>query len=100
MSIDYLHELVGSLPGAEIATAERLLTKISEQPIGPEFAESIRRRLARVIAQSFGGLRKGLKLWRLAIDRRFTNQPGDFTRRFDAKYLRNLATFGATTNEQ
>ena len=45
-----LHELVESLPEAEIATAERFLTLISKEPIGPEFAASIRRGLAQADA--------------------------------------------------
>lgn len=45
-----LHELVDSLPEAEIATAERFLTLISKEPIGPEFADSIRRGLAQADA--------------------------------------------------
>ena len=47
---DVLHELVDSLPEAEIATAERFLTIISKEPIGPEFSESIRRGLAQADA--------------------------------------------------
>lgn len=46
-SRDALHELVDSLPEAEIATAERFLTMISKESIGPEFADSIRRGLAQ-----------------------------------------------------
>ncbi len=46
-SRNVLHELVDSPPEAEIATAERFLTIISKEPIGPEFAESIRRGLAQ-----------------------------------------------------
>lgn len=45
-----LHELVDSLPEAEIATAERFLTILSKEPIGPEFADSIRRGLAQADA--------------------------------------------------
>lgn len=45
-----LHELVDSLPETEIATAERLLMMISKEPIGPEFADSIRRGLAQAEA--------------------------------------------------
>ena len=45
-----LHELVDALPEAEIATAERFLTLISKEPIGPEFADSIRRGLAQAAA--------------------------------------------------
>ncbi len=50
VSRDVLHELVDSLPEAEIATAERFLTIISKEPIGPEFAGSIRRGLAQADA--------------------------------------------------
>ena len=39
VSRDVLHELVDSLPQAEIATAERFLTIISKEPIGPEFKQ-------------------------------------------------------------
>ena len=45
-----LHELVESLPEAEIATAARFLTMISNDHIGPEFAGSIRRGLAQADA--------------------------------------------------
>jgi len=47
---DILHELVDSLPEAEIARTERLLTIISKEAIGPEFADSIRRGLAQADA--------------------------------------------------
>ncbi|MBK7926289.1 MAG: hypothetical protein IPJ98_02005 [Bryobacterales bacterium] len=47
VSRDALHELVDSLPESEIAIAERFLTIISKEPIGPEFADSIRRGLAQ-----------------------------------------------------
>jgi hypothetical protein len=50
VSRDVLHELVDSLPESEIATAERLLMMISKEPIGPEFADSIRRGLAQADA--------------------------------------------------
>ena len=50
VSRDALHELVDSLPEEEIATAERLLTIISKEPIGKEFADSIRRGLAQANA--------------------------------------------------
>ena len=50
VSREVLHELVDSLPEAEIATAERFLTIISKEPIGPEFAESIRRGIAQADA--------------------------------------------------
>ena len=50
VSRDILHELVDSLPEVEIATAERFLTIISKEPIGPEFADSIRRGLAQADA--------------------------------------------------
>ena len=39
VSRDVLHELVDSLPEAEIATAERFLAIISKEPIGPEFKQ-------------------------------------------------------------
>ena len=50
VSRDVLHELVDSLPEAEIATAERFLAIISKEPIGPEFTGSIRRGLAQADA--------------------------------------------------
>lgn len=43
ISRDALHKLVGSLPESEIAI-------IPKQPIGPEFADSIRRGLAQADA--------------------------------------------------
>ncbi|MCX6599252.1 MAG: hypothetical protein NTV70_23110 [Acidobacteria bacterium] len=50
VSRDVLHELVDSLPEAEIAAAERFLTTISKEPMGPEFAASIRRGLGQADA--------------------------------------------------
>ena len=50
VSRDALHELVDSLPEEEIATAERFLTIISKEPLGKEFADSIRRGLAQADA--------------------------------------------------
>ncbi|MCX6611159.1 MAG: hypothetical protein NTW74_09955 [Acidobacteria bacterium] len=50
VSRDVLHELFDSLPEAEIAVAERFLKVISKAPVGPEFAESIRRGLAQAEA--------------------------------------------------
>lgn len=50
VSRDLLHELVDSLPEDDIAIAERFLKIISKEPIGPEFAESIRRGLAQAEA--------------------------------------------------
>jgi hypothetical protein len=50
VSCAILHELIDSLPEEEIATAERFLTIISKEPIGPEFAGSIRRGLAQADA--------------------------------------------------
>jgi hypothetical protein len=49
-SREALHELVDSLPEAEIATAERLLMMMSQDRIGPEFANSIRRGLSQADA--------------------------------------------------
>ena len=37
-----LHELVDRIPDAQIPIAERFLSFLSHEPIGPEFAESIR----------------------------------------------------------
>ena len=50
VSREILHELVNSLPEAEIATAERFLTMIAKERIGPEFSESVRRSLAQADA--------------------------------------------------
>ena len=50
VSRDTLHELVDSLPEAELAAAERFLTKISKGSIDSEFAASIRRGLAQADA--------------------------------------------------
>jgi hypothetical protein len=40
---DDLHELIDLLPDAEIATAQRFLVFLSQEAVGPHFAESIRR---------------------------------------------------------
>ncbi|MCC6536574.1 MAG: hypothetical protein IT162_03430 [Bryobacterales bacterium] len=50
VSREVLHELVDSLPDEEIANAERFLTLISKESIGPEFASSIRRGLVQAEA--------------------------------------------------
>lgn len=47
---EVLHELVDSLPEEDIASAERFLTTMSKEPIGPEFACSIRRGIAQAEA--------------------------------------------------
>jgi hypothetical protein len=47
---DALHELVDSIPEADIATAQRFLTLISKEPIGPASADAIRRGLAQADA--------------------------------------------------
>ena len=47
---DVLHELIDRLPEADIGTVERFLTLLSQEPIGPAFAESIRRGLAQADA--------------------------------------------------
>ncbi len=54
-----LHELIDQLPESDILTAERFLTLLSQEPIGLEFAGSIRRGLAQadagqtVVCQSY-----------------------------------------------
>jgi hypothetical protein len=45
-----LHQLVDQLPEAEIAAAARFLQFLSQEPIGPEFAVSIRRGIAQADA--------------------------------------------------
>ena len=47
---DALHQLIDLLAEADIGTAERFLTLLSQEPIGPAFAESIRRGLAQADA--------------------------------------------------
>ncbi|MEP7353749.1 MAG: hypothetical protein ABI824_11000 [Acidobacteriota bacterium] len=42
-----LHALVDRFPDTEIGNAERFLALLAQEPIGPEFAESIRRGLAQ-----------------------------------------------------
>ena len=42
-SRDELHILIDRLPESEILAAQRFLQFLSIEPIGPEFAESIRR---------------------------------------------------------
>jgi hypothetical protein len=50
VSRDVLHDLVDSLPEADLAAAERFLPTISKEPIGLEFAVSIRRGLGQADA--------------------------------------------------
>ena len=45
-----LHDLIERLPDSEIAAAQRFLTFLSQEPIGPTFAESIRRGIAQADA--------------------------------------------------
>ena len=45
-SRDALHQLVDGLPDAELAAARRFLEFLSQETVGPRFAESIRRGLA------------------------------------------------------
>jgi hypothetical protein len=45
-SREALHSLIDRLPETELGAAERFLEFLSKEPIGPEFAESIRRGLA------------------------------------------------------
>jgi hypothetical protein len=45
-----LHDLVERLPDAEILAARRFLEFLSEESVGPEFAESIRTGIAQANA--------------------------------------------------
>lgn len=45
-----LHELVERIPDAEIPIAERFLSLLSRESIGPQFAESIRRGIVQAAA--------------------------------------------------
>ena len=45
---DELHSLIDRLPEAEIPAVQRFLESLSIEPIGPEYAESIRRGTAQV----------------------------------------------------
>lgn len=45
-----LHELVDQLPDADIPVAERFLSMLTDEPIGPRFGESIRRGIAQADA--------------------------------------------------
>lgn len=47
---EVLHELVDSPPEEDIASAERFLTATPQEPIGPEFARSIRRGIGQAEA--------------------------------------------------
>lgn len=40
---DDLHDLVDRLPDAEVAAARRFLEFLSQEPVGPVFAASLRR---------------------------------------------------------
>jgi len=42
-----LHDLVERIPEVEIPIAQRFLQFLSQEPIGPKFAESIRRGIAQ-----------------------------------------------------
>jgi hypothetical protein len=46
VSREALHSLIDRLPDAELGAAKRFLEFLSKEPIGPEFADSIRRGLA------------------------------------------------------
>ena len=43
---EQLHKLVDSLPEREVATAQRFLSFLAQEPIEEDFAQSIRRGLA------------------------------------------------------
>ena len=47
---DHLHQLVESLPEQEIATAQRFLLFLSQEPIGDAFAQSLRRGITQAEA--------------------------------------------------
>jgi len=47
---EQLHDLVERLPDEQVAVAQRLLLSLSEERIGPVFADSIRRGLAQADA--------------------------------------------------
>jgi hypothetical protein len=47
---DALHHLVDHLPDAELAAAQRFLEFLAHEPVGPVFAESIRRGIAQANA--------------------------------------------------
>lgn len=44
---DELHQLIELLPDAEIPAAQRFLAFLSQEAVGPVFAESIRRGIAQ-----------------------------------------------------
>ena len=44
---DTLHHLIDTLPDAEIPAAQRFLEFLAQEPVGPVFAESIRRGLTQ-----------------------------------------------------
>ncbi|HXP86408.1 MAG TPA: hypothetical protein VN841_16895 [Bryobacteraceae bacterium] len=44
---EQLHDLIERLPDDEIAVAQRFLLFLSQEPIGTEFANSIRRGIAQ-----------------------------------------------------
>jgi len=48
MTRDNLHSLLDRIPDSELSIAERFLQFLSNEPIGPRFAESIRRGIAEV----------------------------------------------------
>ena len=47
---DILHELIDLIPDAELGAARRFLEFLSQEPIGPGFAASIRRGIAQADA--------------------------------------------------
>ena len=47
---DDLHEMIERLPDAELAAARRYLEFLSQEPVGPAFAASIRRGISQAEA--------------------------------------------------
>jgi hypothetical protein len=47
---DTLHDLIDRLPNAELGVAQRFLEFLSQEPIGPGLAASIRRGIAQADA--------------------------------------------------
>lgn len=45
-----LHEMIERIPDAELAAARRYLEFLSQEPVGPAFAASIRRGIAQAEA--------------------------------------------------
>jgi hypothetical protein len=47
---DALHDLIDRLPDAELSVAQRFLEFLSQEPVGPALAASIRRGIAQADA--------------------------------------------------